>query len=288
VSDSESDIYECIVDGAGEKEAKANWIIRACQDRSVEGEKSGKRTYPKIWNEVLKAPVAGELVVEVSKNNPKTKDKRKRRQPRSKRKTTVDVRAKRVKLRPPYRKGRKLPGVEVNAVLVREKQAPEDEPPVEWLLLTDLPIDDFDRMCLVVDYYCCRWQIEIFFRVLKSGCKVEDRQFETADRYLPCLALYMIVAWRVLFVMMLGRQCPEMPCDEVFSEIEWKSVYVVAKGVAPPDKAPSLGEFVKIVAGLGGYLGRKHDGPPGPKAMWIGMQRMVDIAIGWSAYANME
>lgn len=288
LSDSEGDIYECIVEGADEGEAKANWIIRACQNRSVEGERAGKRIYPKILDEVSGAPVVGELLVEVSKNNPNTKDKRKRRQARSKRKTTVEVRAKRVKLRPPFRKGRKLPGVEVNAVLVREKHAPENEPPVEWLLLTDLSIGDFDEMCRVVEYYCCRWQIEIYFRVLKSGCKVEDRQFESADRYLPCLALYMIIAWRVLFVAMLGRQCPEMPCDAVFDEIEWKSVYVVVKGIAPPEKAPSLGEFVGIVAGLGGYLGRKHDGPPGPKTIWLGMQRMIDIATGWSAYANME
>ena len=151
-------------------------------------------------------------------------------------------------------------------------------------MLTSLPIKNFKQVCRVIEYYSCRWQIEIYFRVLKSGCKVEDRQFEDADHYLPCLALYMVIAWRVMYVMMLGRQCPDLSCAEVFSEAEWKSVFVMVCKETPPAEPPTLQEMVYLIGRLGGHLGRAHDGPPGPKAMWIGMQRMADLAGAWCAF----
>jgi hypothetical protein len=288
VSDSEGDIYECLLEATGSKEVKAEWLVRACQDRSVESEKTGKRTYRKLWEDVESSEVVGELSISVSENKAKDAETRKRRLKRSRRKATVEVRAKRVELRAPYRKGLKLVNVAINAILVREKDGPKDEPPVEWLLLTTLPIDGFEDICAAVGYYCCRWQIEIYFRVLKSGCKVEDLQFEYADRFKPCLALYMIVAWRVMFALMMGRQCPDMPCDAVFDESEWKAVYAIVKKRALPEKPPALGEMVEMVAGLGGWLGRKHDGPPGPKTMWIGLQRARDFAIAWQTFAKSE
>ena len=124
------------------------------------------------------------------------------------------MRAGRVRLKPPYRKDERLPEVEINTVLVEEINPPEGEEPITWLLLTSLPVDTFEQACLVVEYYLCRWQIEIYFKVLKSGCKIEDRQFETSERIKPCIALYMIVAWRVLFVTMFGRECPDLPYND--------------------------------------------------------------------------
>ena len=99
-----------------------------------------------------------------------------------------------------------------------------------------------------------------------------------------CLALYLIVAWRVLYVLKLGRECPEMSCEAVFTEAEWKSVYVIANQTAAPKKPPTLGAIIPLIASLGGYLGRKHDGPPGPQTMWIGLQRMRDFAIAWTTF----
>ena len=103
------------------------------------------------------------------------------------------VRAGRVRLKPPYRKGERLPEVEINVVFVEEINPPDGEEPITWLLLTSLAVDTFEQACLVVEYYLCRWQIEIYFKVLKSGCKIEDRQFETSERIKPCIALYMIL-----------------------------------------------------------------------------------------------
>ncbi len=91
-----------------------------------------------------------------------------------------------------------------------------------------------------------------------------------------------------MFLLMLGRKCPDMPCDAVFSDDEWQSVYVIVKKKLPPEDVPRLEEMVKIIAGLGGYLGRKHDGPPGPKAMWIGLQRMSDYAQAWRTFKSVK
>ena len=100
--------------------------------------------------------------------------------------------------------------------------------------------------------------------------------------------LYMIVAWRTMMVTMLGRECPDLSCDVMFEEHEWKSVYTIIKKTPAPSEPPPLGEFVSMVAQLGGYLGRKGDGPPGPQTIWIGLQRMGDFALAWLAFRAQE
>ncbi len=251
------------------------------------GPPAGESSLPATLRErVATAPVLRQLTVEVSRREPKSKDARKRKQPRSARTARLTVQAARVALRGPYRPGGKLADVAVNVVLVREIEPPPGEEPIEWLLLTSLPVDTVEQVLLVIDYYGCRWQIEIYFRVLKSGCKVEESQLETAERFKAYLALCMIVAWRVLYALTLGRECPELPCEVVFEADEWRAVYAVVKNEAPPEVPPPLGEMVKLVASLGGYLGRKCDGEPGPKAMWVGLQRMADLARAWRASAQ--
>ena len=279
VSDSEGDIYECFAAGARDDAHRAEWIVRACQDdRSLAEEEKNLRQLL-----VCQAPL-GKMTVHVSKREASTGNGRKRQQPRESRTATMTVRAVRTLLSPPFRPGKKLAPVYVNAILVREENPPEGEEPIEWLLVTSLPIATFEEVSTAIGYYCCRWEIEVFFRVLKSGCKIQDLQFEREDRLQVCLAMYLIVAWRVLYVLMMGRACPQMRCDAIFTEAEWKSVYVIANHKSAPKTPPTLGEIIPWIAGMGGYLGRKHDGPPGPKTMWIGIQRMRDFATAWTAF----
>ena len=196
----------------------------------------------------------------------------------------VEVRAQQVVLKAPYRSDVQLPDVTVNVVWVSEPNPPADVEPLDWMLITSLPIDNIDLILLVVKYYAARWVIEVYFRVLKSGCKVEKIQLETAERLQPCLMLYRIVAWRVVYVTMLGREYPNLPCDVLFSEAEWKSVYRIVRQIPPPESPPSLKEFIPMLAKLGGYNARKHDGPPGPQALWTGMRRMADFADAWLTF----
>jgi Transposase Tn5 dimerisation domain/Transposase DNA-binding len=282
VSDSEGDIFECLMAGQGaEGGPRADWIVRACQDRRLTDDADdGARL---LRGRLAGAPIVHRLTVEVRAREPRSKDNRKRKQPRSARTAEVTVRAMRVRLRGPQRPGGKLPDVEVNAVLVREPAPPDGEEPIEWILLTSLAIGTVEEVLRVVEYYGCRWQIEIYHRILKSGCKVEESQLEKAEYFRPYLALCLIVAWRVQYLLMLGRECPELPCDVAFDDPEWQSVYAVVKDRPPPTTPPTMGEMVKLVAALGGYQGRRSDGEPGPKAMWIGLQRMTDLAAAWQA-----
>jgi hypothetical protein len=274
--DSESDIFECLAEPALHQGPKAEWIIRACQDRAVAGAAAG------LWRAVGDTAALGSVTAEVSKRAASTGDGRARRQARSARTAELTVRAARVALRPPRRAGGAA--VEVNAVLAREEGPPAGESPVEWLLLTSLPVGTLKQARRVLDYYGCRWEAEVYFRVLKGGCKVEALQLEEQGRVRAALALYLIVAWRVLYVQMLARECPDLPCTAVFSAAEWKSVYVVTEGRAAPRRRPTVADLVKRVAGLGGHLGRKCDGPPGPKALWIGLQRLRDFAEAWTTF----
>lgn len=281
LADSEADIYEVLVEGMREPRS-CDWIVRACQDRALLCENDENSEEKHILAYVLEQPVLFEKLIHVRGRKAKVAcDTRGRRQPRESREANVVVRAARVTLRPPWRADRKLPSITVNVVLVSEANPPPGDQPVEWLLLTSLPVDTVEQVRQIIQYYCVRWMIEIFFRVLKSGCRVEERLFEYMDRLLTCLAVYVIVAWRTLYVCRLGRSCPEMDCEAVFEPAEWKSVWKVVHREDPPLQPPSLGVFIRLVARLGGYVDRKRAAPPGPQTLWIGLQRMHDFATCW-------
>ena len=192
-----------------------------------------------------------------------------------------EVKAKRVKLLPTKKD---LPPVEINVILLEELDVPDGKKPISWMFLTTLPISSVEEIKTTINYYLCRWSIETFFHVLKNGCAIEKLQFKSAEALLPCIAMYMVVSWRLLYLLFLGRTVPELPCSVVFELEEWQSVYAIVKKKAPPDEPPRLGEMVCMVAKLGGYPGRKGDGPPGPRAMWRGMQKMIIYAEGWKAH----
>jgi len=98
-------------------------------------------------------------------------------------------------------------------VMAQEIDPPESETPIQWLLLTNREVTTLEQAEMMLDWYLCRWQIEVFFRILKSGCKVEELQLEKIERLKPAVMFYMLIAWRVHYFTMIGRDCPEMPCD---------------------------------------------------------------------------
>jgi hypothetical protein len=273
IGDAENDIYECFSAALSTEHARpADWIIRACQlDRCLAANEEHHQLVQALQ---VRRPL-GTFVMQISKKTG-----------RRARTATMEVRSASVTLHRPQRPaaGPRLPEVLINVVWVRETKPPAGEEAVEWMLLTSLPVDTFEQACLVADYYACRWQIEIYFKVLKSGCQVEKLQLETADRIKACLAMYMIVAWRVLYATMLGRECPELSCEVIFSEAEWKSVWTVQQQEPLPKQAPSLGVFLKLVGQLGGHTGQRWDGPLGPKRLWIGLQRTTDFGHAWRLF----
>jgi hypothetical protein len=186
-------------------------------------------------------------------------------------------------LKAPQGKGKGTPAVRVTAVLAREEAPPEGVEAIEWRLLTTCPVKTFEPACEVMRGQLARWSIAPFFKILKSRCPVEELQLEHVERLEPALAMYLIIAWRVLRLTTLGRDGPDLPCDVVFETEAWQAAYTVAKKAPPPKEPPALGERVRMVAGFGGFLNRKHDGFPGSKTLWIGLQRVQDFALALAA-----
>jgi hypothetical protein len=284
VADSEADIYELLAEATTEA-CGVDWIVRAGQNRALQRENGEETTERYVRERVLTQAVLFTHTIQVRGRKARINgETRGRRQPRDSREAEMEVRAAQVTLRPPWRADRKLRAVTVNTVLVREVAPPENDEPVEWLLLTSLPVDEIEQVQLVIQYYCARWMVEVFFRVLKSGCRVEERRFEHIERLLSCLAAYLIVAWRTLCVCRLGRSCPNISCEAMFEPAEWKSVWKVIHRSTPPSVPPLLGEMIRLVAQLGGYVNRRRCTPPGPQTIWIGMQRMHDFALCWQLF----
>ncbi len=282
VADSEADIYEVLQESQDEPQ-KLDWIVRACQNRALQkGKEHDETSETHLRERVLTEDVLFTQTITVRGRKAKVScETRGRRQPRESRTVEVEVRAARVTLRAPWRHDRKLRDTSVNVVLITEVDPPEGDTPVEWILLTSLPIENVEQVRTVIQYYCIRWMIEVFFRTLKSGCRVEERRLEHIDRVLPCLAVYLVVAWRTLYVCRLGREFPEISCEAVFEPAEWKSVYHVVRKTPPPSTPPTLHEMIRMVAQLGGYVNRKRADEPGPQTVWLGLQRTHDIANCW-------
>jgi hypothetical protein len=208
-------------------------------------------------------------------------------QSRKSRAVRQTLRATRLTLKPPATH----PGaeaIEVTALWAREMDPPEGEAPIEWLLLTNRLITTREEAEEALSWYLCRWQIEIFFRILKSGCKIEELQLESIERLEPAIMLYMLIAWRILYLTMIGRECPELPCSVLFDREEWEAVYLVTQRKPPPKAPPTINEVIRWIAGLGGFLNRKGDGQPGPQTLWIGLQRMKDFAAGIAAVREVD
>ncbi|MFL5801847.1 MAG: IS4 family transposase [Roseiflexaceae bacterium] len=193
---------------------------------------------------------------------------------------TLNVRWRQVTLRPPNSRAKqKLPSITVWAVWALEPDPPPGVERVEWLLLTTVPItttaDALERLA----WYAARRAIEVWHKVLKSGCRIEEKQLESAERLRRCLTLYSVIAWRILYATMLARAAPDAPCTVLLDDDEWQGLYCRIQRVAlAPERPPSLRQAVRWIAQLGGFQGRKRDGEPGVAVLWKGFQQLVHSA----------
>lgn len=265
IGDREADIYELFLQAAS---GHCHLLVRAAWDRRVE--------HPEkyLWSYLQAQPRAASLTVTIPR-----KDKKPERI------ATVEVRFAPVTLKSPRNNQSSEPSLKVRAVYVNELSPPEGEEPLSWLLLTTLKAESLEEAIQYVEYYAVRFSIELFHKVLKSGCRIEKHQLKTAERLIRCLAIDSVVAWRVMFLTMLGREVPDLPCTVLFEEHEWKALYCFAHHTQkPPENPPSLGETVNLVAQLGGFLSRKSDGHPGVQVLWRGMKILSIISGAWIAF----
>lgn len=255
VADRESDILELMVK-AQESGCPADWLLRSQHNRVLpEG--------GKLWDEVLSDEPLGEIRFTLAA-----------RQGQKAREVQQQIWAKRVDV--PHTADSVIA---VTCIVAREVGAPADVKPLEWRLLTNRETGDLAAAAQLIDWYRARWEVEMFFHVLKNGCRVEALQLASIDRIQRALALFMVVAWRIARLMRLGRTCPELDAQLLFEPDEWRAAFILNRKT-PPDTPPCLNEVVRLVAMLGGFLARKGDGEPGVKTIWQGLQRVMDFAAG--------
>jgi hypothetical protein len=266
VGDREADVYDFFL---VERPANVEVLVRAAWDRGVAAPQRH------LWATVAAAPEAGTLRLAVPR---RAAQPGKPAQPA--RTAELTLRVAPVTLRPPrHRSAEHLPVVAVNAVWLVEPAPPAGTTPIEWLLLTTCPVTTADAAFQVVDYDVGRWGIEVWHKVLKSGCQIEARQLATADRLRRGLALHSVIAWRVLYATLLARAAPDLPCTLLLEPDEWQALCCISlRTASPPATPPTLRQAVRWIAQLGGFLARKGDGEPGPTTLWRGFQRLADHA----------
>jgi hypothetical protein len=273
VTDREGDIFELFAMYESMKSTKnaADYLVRSNHDRTVyqEGKASNSLT-----KDLENAKKLGEISFDIIRKDDSTV-----------RNVRQSVQAASVTIK--SRHGADVPNVKatINAVYLKEIDPPEGEKAVVWCLLTSLPINTFEDIKAIVEYYLCRWEIEIFFKTYKSGCKVEQKSLRSADRLYPLFSLLLIVAWRVNFLLHMGRINPNISCEVFFESSEWKAGYIAAtRNRELPDKPPSMSEMMGYIGKLGGHLGRKKDPNPGVKAIWTGICKLTNYADAWDLF----
>lgn len=258
VGDREADIYALFAEANGDP-AQTQLLVRAEHNRRVQSEQR------LLWPTVQAQAPLGELQLAVPRQGH-----------RKARTAQLQIRHASLSLQAPARSA--APAVPVWAVLAQEIDAPDGVTPLQWMLLTTIPVATLEDAVEKLRWYACRWGIEVLHRTLKSGCRIEDRQLATADRLEACLAIDLVVAWRIYHLKQLGHVVPQAPCTVCYEDAQWKALMVFTdKKAEPPKTPPTLREANRRVAGLGGFLGRKSDGEPGTQTLWRGLQRLDDI-----------
>ena len=171
------------------------------------------------------------------------------------------------------------------AVLAREATPPAGAAGVEWLLLTSVPVTTAAAALARLAWYACRWGIEVWHKVRKSGCRSEAKQLQDAARLHRCLALSSVVAWRILWATLLGRTAPDLPCTVLLTTVEWQARSCrIQQTTLLPSRLPTVGQVVRWLAELGGYLARASDGPPGPTVLWRGFRHLADLTTRYTLF----
>ena len=270
VMDREADFYELFCEP---RHQRVELLVRAKHDRRTAGEY-------KLFETLRRSAVRRTLSLQIPRQSARPKlNKHKARPHRSERTAQVALRYQEVELPPPCDHKDKAP-VKIWVVHLREETPPAGEPPLEWFLLTTIAVtsDQIAEEC--IRWYRRRWRIEDWHRVLKSGCGTEKLAYKTAERLKRGMAINMVIAWRIMLMTLLGRECPQLPAEVLFSDIEIEvlSAHAVKKNIEPPTQ---LGEAVQLVASLGGYLARKKDPPPGHQIMWRGYAHLQILCDGY-------
>jgi hypothetical protein len=265
VADREADLYDLFV-AAAQPERGPSLLIRARHDRRL------PQTEESLFEQLSQAPMAGQTEVAVP-----------RRPGQRARIATLAVRFTAVALRAPEPVGPR-PKLTLWAVEARELHPPKGVSPIHWRLLSSKAVLNFAEAVEKLRWYCIRWGIEVFHKVVKSGCAAEEMQLQSAKRLQRCLAVKLVVAWRVMALSHAGREQPAAALKEILEQSECRVLRLWARKKSPRDnpRGPlTVGDGIRLVGRLGGHLGRRGDGPPGALRLARGLERLEYMTLGW-------
>ncbi|WGD54109.1 IS4 family transposase [Bradyrhizobium sp. CB1650] len=260
IGDRESDIYElyCLTQELG-----AHFLVRACVDR-LAGD--GDHT---IATEMDETSVKGLHHIDVRNDKGEMT------------KAALEIKFKRIAVLPPIGKQKHYPALDLTIIHATERRTPKGRKPIEWKLITDLTVRTRSDAIEKINWYAMRWKIEVFHKILKSGCKAEESKLRTAERLANLMAVFCILSWRVLWLTMLNRITPEASPKLALTDTEIAMLDRLISGASHRQCRPgTLAFYLTKLARLGGYLARAGDPPPGNVVIWRGLSRLTDIELG--------
>jgi hypothetical protein len=264
VADRESDIYElfCLAQDLGTR-----FLVRVQTNRlaaAPAGEEQRDGAH-RVFAQLSAMPWAGRHYVAIGEDET----------------ACVHVKFAAIQTLPPVGKQKRYSPQLLTYIQALEIDPPADRPPIDWKLVTNLPVADFAIAIEKLEWYASRWKAEVFHKVMKSRCRAEEARLETAERLTKFLALVAMVSWRIFFLTMSARATPEAAPETVLTSTEIATLDAIdAVRAKPRIVRKSLATYLLQIAMLGGYLARNHDPPPGNMVVWRGLTRLNDIAFG--------
>lgn len=257
VADRESDVFEFFLEA---QKLGVDVLARAAYDRNVDGDQA------QVFATLASAPVLAHKFLALSAT-PKRKA----------RTAKLEIRACPLVLHSP-RNGtaRGLPPLALWGVWAYEPEAPQGVEPLDWKLLSSVPVITAEDALERLEWYAARWSIEQWHKILKDGCRIEMRQLQSAERLMRLITVYAVIAWRIFYATLLARLVPDMSCTAILQQEEWEALYCrIHHTPIPVATPPPLRQSVRWIARLGGFLGRRADGEPGSKTLWRGFQHLI-------------
>jgi hypothetical protein len=267
IADRESDIYELF---CAAREAGTQFLLRTCVDR-LAGD--GEHT---ISTEMAEVRCKGLHRIEVRDRHGNITE------------AVLELKFRRILVQPPLYKQGRYPALKLTVLHATERGKPAGRDPIDWKLITNLPVTSRTQAIEKLQWYALRWKIEVFHKILKSGCQAEQSKLRTAERLVNLLASFCILSWRIFWLTMLNRSTKKAKATLAFTPLEID----LLKRLAPErlstssGQPPSLQSCLMQLARLGGYLNRAGDAPPGNTVIWRGMSRLTDIEIGFQMGAK--
>jgi hypothetical protein len=256
VADREADMYEYFHEA---KRLKSHFLVRICVDRRT----TEIRT---VDEEMRRAPVAGRYAISFTDEQGKHVD------------TELEVKFKTLEIKPSDGRKAKIYGpLKVSVIYANEIGRKSGRSLINWKLITDLPVKNLKAAVEKLRWYALRWKIEVFFKILKSGCKAEDSKLRTSARLSKLISIFCVLGWRVFWMTMINREIEAAPAEIALTDEET----AILDHIFPPRKKnQTLSDYIIKVARLGGYLARSSDPPPGNQVMWRGVRRLTEIHLG--------